>query len=301
MDEAAGRMARGFQQAGGVEWKAKGRERMRSSLEIYRLATGRSEVVLRTEALIEAPNWDPGGGSLLVNGDGRLYRVPLDGTPALVPVDTGFANRCNNDHGISPDGGSIAISHHTEAGSTIFTLPAAGGTPVRVTALNPSYWHGWSPDGGTLAFCGQRDGRFDVYTIPAGGGAETRLTDAGHNDGPDYSPDGAWIWFNSDRSGQAQIWRIRPDGSGLERMTEDGLVDWFPHPAPDGGAVLFLAYPAGTEGHPRDREVALRLMDPDGGNDRTLVELFGGQGTINVPCWAPDASAFAYVRYAPEG
>ena len=41
-------------------------------------------------------------------------------------------------------------------------------------------------------------------------------------------------------------------------------------------------------------------MDPDGGNVRTLVELYGGQGTINVPCWAPDGSAFAYMRYAPE-
>jgi hypothetical protein len=26
----------------------------------------------------------------------------------------------------------------------------------------------------------------------------------------------------------------------------------------------------------------------------------GGQGTMNVPNWAPDGSAFAYVRYAPE-
>ena len=273
---------------------------MRSSLEIFRLATGRSEVLLETDELIEAPNWDPGGGSLLVNGGGRLHRVPLGAAPELAPVDTGFADRCNNDHGIAPDGSLIAISHHTGEGSTIFTLPAGGGAPRQVTARNPSYWHGWSPDGGTLAFCGQRDGRFDVYTVPVTGGEETRLTDVGHNDGPDYSPDGRWIWFNSDRSGQAQIWRVRPDGSDLERMTEDGLVDWFPHPAPDGSAVLFLAYPPGTTGHPRDKDVALRLMDPDGGNVRTLVELFGGQGTINVPCWAPDASAFAYIRYAPE-
>jgi hypothetical protein len=28
-----------------------------------------------------------------------------------------------------------------------------------------------------------------------------------------------------------------------------------------------------------------------------LVALDGGQGTINVPSWAPDGSAFAYVDY----
>lgn len=65
--------------------------------------------------------------------------------------------------------------------------------------------------------------------------------------------------------------------------------------------MLFLAYPDGTGGHPRDREVALRLMDPDGGNVRTLVELSGGQGTITVPGRAPDGSAFACVRRAPAG
>jgi Tol biopolymer transport system component len=270
---------------------------MRSSLEIFRLATGRAEVVLRSEALIEAPNWDPGGGSLLVNGNGRLWRVPLD-APELVPVDTGFADRCNNDHGFSPDGSRIAISHHAPEGSAIYLMPAAGGTPEAVTG-GRSYWHGWSPDGGTLAYCGERGGRFDVYVIPVGGGEERRLTDAGHNDGPDFGLDGA-IWFNSDRTGAAQIWRMRPDGSELARMTGDRNVNWFPHPSPDGRSVLFLAYPPGTLGHPRDLDVALRLMDPDGGNVRTVLELFGGQGTINVPCWAPDSSAFAFMRYAPE-
>jgi Tol biopolymer transport system component len=273
---------------------------MRSSLEIFALASGRSQVVLQTDALIEAPNWDPQGGSLLVNGGGRLFRVPLE-RPELQPVETGFADRCNNDHGFSPDGSRIAISHHGPAGSTIYVMPAGGGEPAQVTGANPSYWHGWSPDGATLAYCGQRGARFDIFTVADAGGAERRLTaDAGHNDGPDYSADGAWIWFNSDRSGHAQLWRVRPDGGSAERMTEDRFVNWFPHPSPDGGHVLYLAYPPGTLGHPRDLDVALRLIGPDGGRPRTVVELFGGQGTINVPCWAPDGSAFAYMRYAPE-
>ena len=55
--------------------------------------------------VIEAPNWEPSGQSLLINGGGRLYRVPLD-APRMIPVDTGFAQSLNNDHGISPDGNS---------------------------------------------------------------------------------------------------------------------------------------------------------------------------------------------------
>ncbi|MFD1809854.1 hypothetical protein ACFSHQ_22780 [Gemmobacter lanyuensis] len=33
-------------------------------------------------------------------------------------------------------------------------------------------------------------------------------------------------------------------------------------------------------------------------NRRQILDLFGGQGSINVPCWAPDGSAFAFMRYA---
>jgi Tol biopolymer transport system component len=41
----------------------------------------------------------------------------------------------------------------------------------------------------------------------------------------------------------------------------------------------------------------LRLMDARGGTPRTLVRLFGGQGTINVPSWSPDGGSFAFMRY----
>ena len=271
---------------------------MRSSLEIHDLQTGRNRVVLQTDRLIEAPNWSPDGSFLVVNGDGRLYRIDL-AAPQLSEIDTGFARRCNNDHGISPDGRMLVISDGTETGeSCIYTLPITGGAPRRVTQQMPSYWHGWSPSGETLAYCARRGGVYDIYTIVVKGGEETRLTDgAGHHDGPDFSPDGEWIWFNASRSGAMQIWRMRPDGGSLEQMTDDDGVNWFPHPSPDGRTVLYLAYRPGVEGHPRDRDVTLRLMGADGGNARTIVSLFGGQGSINVPCWSPDGRQFAFMRY----
>ncbi|OYW97151.1 MAG: hypothetical protein B7Z15_23635, partial [Rhizobiales bacterium 32-66-8] len=86
---------------------------MRSIIEIYEVGSGRVREVLSVDGRIEAPNWAPSGDWLLVNGDGLLFRVPLD-RPALVPVDTGAAIRCNNDHGISPDGATIILSSHHE-------------------------------------------------------------------------------------------------------------------------------------------------------------------------------------------
>ncbi|MBY5901112.1 TolB family protein [Rhizobium leguminosarum] len=273
---------------------------MRSSVEIYNVRTGRAHEVWQTEKLVEAPNFSPDGSYLLLNGDGLLYRLPLDGGE-VVKVDTGFAANCNNDHGISPDGTKIVISDKTEFGkSAIYTLPIEGGTPRLVTQNLPSYWHGWSPDGRQLAYCGIRDDVFDIYTISVDGGAETRLTHGeGRNDGPDYSADGQWIYFNSSRTGLMQIWRIHPDGTGLEQVTSDNQGNWFAHPSPSNDKVLILSYDPSVFDHPRDLDVRLRLMDMDGGNLKTLFELFGGQGTINVPCWSPDGEEFAYVRYFP--
>ena len=276
----------------------------RSSVEIFDLDSRTSRVIWQTDALFEAPNWSPCGLYLLLNSEGRIYRLMLQEEPvALEAVETSFAVQCNNDHGISPDGSRIAISDKTEFGkSAIYALPAEGGVPQLVTGSLPSYWHGWSPDGRSFAYCGIRDDVFDIYTISAEGGDERRLTfGEGRNDGPDYSPDGRWIYFNSSRSGRMQIWRVPVEGGRAERLTDGPYGDWFPHPSPAGDKVVFLSYDGDVFDHPRDQDVRIRLMGMDGGNVETLFELFGGQGTMNSPNWAPDGRQFAYVRYFPVG
>ncbi|HKN48445.1 MAG TPA: transporter, partial [Candidatus Polarisedimenticolia bacterium] len=212
------------------------------------------------------------------------------------------ADHLNNDHGLSPDGRWLAISHSPQNESLVYVLPAAGGPPRQVTALGPSYWHGWSPDGKTLAYCARRNGEFDVYTIAADADrstAEKRLTTApGLDDGPDYSPDGQAIFFNSERTGLMKVWRMKPDGSEQQQVTSgEDYADWFPHPSPDGMWLVFLSYDKSVRGHPANQDVSLRVMPLPGGPPRTLARLFGGQGTINVPSWSPDSGSVAFVSY----
>lgn len=274
--------------------------RVRSLIETLDVATGQRRVVYRTDKLIEAPNWTRDGRSLIYNGDGLIHRLPLSGGEPVV-IDTGAQRKNNNDHGLSPDGRSLAISDNSEGPSRVFVVPLAGGAPRAVTPLTPSYWHGWSPDGRTLAFVGERAGNFDIYAIPVEGGQERRLTtDAAPDDGPDYAPDGT-IFFNSARSGKMQIWRMRPDGGGQTRVTNDHRYgDWFPHPSPDGRWLVFLSYDGAVEGHPADKPITLRLMPLDGSAPpRVIASLFGGQGTINVPSWSPDSRSIAFVSYRP--
>jgi TolB protein len=278
---------------------AAGEPTLYSTLETQTIASTDRRVVYVTPTRIEAPNWLRDGVSLIYNSNGRIFRVPAAGGAPEV-IDTGFAVRCNNDHGISPDGNLLAISDQSQGRrqSLIYTLPITGGTPQLVTQTGPSYWHGWSPDGKTLAYCGERGGEFDIYTIPATGGQEKRLTTAqGLDDGPEYSPDGRSIYFNSVRTGTMQIWRMKTDGSDQEPVTADEFNNWFPHLSPDGRRVVFLSYEKDVTGHPANKDVALRMMTLDSKKIDVLGRFFGGQGTVNVPCWSPDGRKIAFVTY----
>jgi TolB protein len=270
---------------------------------------GEADLVLRTDALLlEAPNWLPEG--LLLNGAGTLWNLSLAGElsgieiPGLPPL--------NNDHVLDPDGAHVYISANDWH---IYRAPLTGGSAKRVTGESGipglmHFLHGVSPDGSSLAFIGlEPEGenwwaRASVFTMGTDGASYRRLTDgSAPADGSEYSPDGKWIYFNTEQfDGHAQIARMRPDGSGVQQLTFDENVNWFPHISPDGRRAVYIAFPPGTEGHPEDVWVDLKVVElPDWGSARTVAHLFGGQGTINVNSWAPDSSAFAYVSYPIEG
>lgn len=274
-----------------------------SILEIYDMETRTREILAEFDEVIEAPNWSKDGRSLFFNRGGRMYRFELS-TKAVHEIPSDFANRCNNDHVLSPDGTRMAISHAAEDGkSRIYIMPIEGGVPECVTPNGPSYLHGWSPDGGSLAYCAERNGLYDVYvTSVHGGDSEVRLTvTPGLDDGPEYDPTGRHIWFNSTRSGLMQVWRMNHDGGDQRQMTfDEEWNSWFPHVSPDGRHVVMIAYRKGDlrpDEHLPNKQVELRLMPAEGGAVETLTALYGGQGTINVNSWSPDSRQFAFVSY----
>jgi TolB protein len=95
-------------------------------LETMSVFDGKRKVIFEKDGRFEAPNWTPDGKRLLLNMDGSLYTIPVDGGE-LQKLNTGSANRLNNDHVISFNGKMVAISHHREGkpggGSSVYVLP----------------------------------------------------------------------------------------------------------------------------------------------------------------------------------
>jgi len=273
-----------------------------SVLETVDVQTGERTLLREFDYVVQAPNWTKDGRYLICNSQGRLYAYEL-ATGEIGEIDSGFAIDCTNDHLLSPDNTQLAISHFTneDAKARIYMIPCAGGYPTLITEKGPSYLHGWSPDGKRLVYCGERSEQYDIYSISVNGGLETQLTDEpGLDDGPEYSPSGERIWFNSVRSGLMQIWCMEVDGSNPTRMIKEDANCWFPHVSPDGKWVTYIAY--GKEDvipgdHPPNRDIEIRLIPAEGGASKTIVKLFGGQGTMNVNSWSPDSRTIAFVSY----
>ncbi len=276
------------------------RDYLGSAIEILDIRDQSSKVIYQIPQSLQAPNWTKDGKSLIYNRDGALYNFDLaSGTPKV--INTGVANKNNNDHVISFDGTMLTISSgNGDKGASLgFTVPIGGGEAKQITPIGPSYMHGWSPDGKYIVFCGNRNGEYDVYRIPSGGGPEERLTNTpGLDDGPEYSPDGKYIYFNSVRSGLMQVYRMKADGTEQTQLTNDNFNNWFPHISPDGKWIVYITFlkdEVAAGDHPFYKHVYLRLMPASGGPSTVIAYLYGGQGTINTPSWAPDSKHLAFV------
>lgn len=147
---------------------------------------------------------------------------------------------------ISPDGSTIAFSHHGD----IYTVPASGGVATVLT-LNDAYDHMpvWSHDGSQIAFSSDRHGNFDVFLMPSQGGVSNRLTFHSSVDSPsDFSPDGRHVLFTSSRldlhSNQQfpsgvlpELYQVPSKGGRVTQLLSTPAINT--KMSPDGKTLLF--------------------------------------------------------------
>ena len=101
-----------------------------SILRVYDTADSSVTTAAEFDTLIEAPNWSKDGAALYFNRHGRMVRFDLCSGESK-EIDSGFADNCNNDHVLAPDGREIAISHgiREDGQSRVYVMPVSGGVP----------------------------------------------------------------------------------------------------------------------------------------------------------------------------
>jgi Tol biopolymer transport system component len=192
------------------------------SYEIYvkQLAPGGGELQLTNDGQHNLqPSWSPDGQRIAYHSRSRggIWVISaLGGAPKQI-TENGASPAW------SPDGSLIAFQSGTPAEiftartiapSTIWTVPAQGGTAKQIT--RPDYPAGghaspsWSPDGKRIAFDVGDFIYVSVWSIAADGSDPKLITKGGD---PLFSPDG-YVYFTTIHGGTGQLSRVRVTPSG---------------------------------------------------------------------------------------
>jgi tricorn protease len=167
----------------------------------------------------------------------------------------------------SPDGGTIAFTGEYDGNTDVFTIPATGGIPHRLTYHPaPDVAVGWTPDGKRILFRSAREAasRYtQLFSVPAEGGVATRLPLPMAHQGQ-MSPDGshiaysplapafgfdytAFVSWGNYRGGRAStIWITALAGLDSVEIPHDRASDFFPVYC--GQQIFFLSGRAGHIG-----------------------------------------------------
>jgi Tol biopolymer transport system component len=168
----------------------------------------------------------------------------------------------------------------------IWSIPAAGGTPRRLTSsaageVYPRY----GPDGRFIWFHTWQTPR-RVGRVPRDGGALELLSFGASGDGfPDLSPDGSQIVVTRTDADAERLY-VAPSGGGSARRltsTPGAVGKW----SPDGKRIAFAAN--------RGYSGGILVLDLSSGREQRLTKTGGW------PEWLPDGSEIAYLVLGRTG
>src|SRR6267378_4098916 len=193
----------------------------------------------------------------------------------------------------SPDGSTIAFTGEYDGNTDVFTIPAAGGIPHRVTYHPaPDVALGWTPDGKRILFRSTRESasRYtQLYSVPAEGGVAARLPLPAAYQGQ-MSPDGshiaysplapafgfdytAFVSWGNYRGGRAStIWITALAGLDSVEIPHDRASDFYPVYC--GQQIYFLSGRAGHIGifrYDLGTKAVAEVLHNDGPDIRSLA------------------------------
>jgi dipeptidyl aminopeptidase/acylaminoacyl peptidase len=194
----------------------------------------------------------------------------------------------------APDGKSIAYVSSQGGQPEIWTIPAAGGDPKRLSTTGSMKREPrWSNDGKWIAYVDSGGGQSeDIQIISADGEVEFTLDrTSAREHHPRWSPNSRQLAFIQESQNETVIAVADIDTRQLRRIAEAPASDlqW----SPDGRSIVFVSDPLIRTDDRRDNQ-DIFLIPVEGGNPRLLTP-----GTPRfrelAPSWAPDSRQIAFT------
>jgi Tol biopolymer transport system component/DNA-binding winged helix-turn-helix (wHTH) protein len=166
------------------------------------------------------PRYSPDGKKIAFrsnrSGSGEIWIADANGSN-LVQL-TSFGGPLVGLMNWSPNSQQLVFHARPEGQADLFTIPATGGVPKRLTThatddTVPSYSH----DGRWIYFTSMRSGQFEVWKMPADGGEATQMTWGGGLR-PLESPDGKTVYY-ARLSAREGVWKVPAQGGEEARVT----------------------------------------------------------------------------------
>jgi TolB protein len=223
-------------------------------------------------------------------------RMPADGPISISEAQPLTADRETIEGiALSSDYQWLAFDSNRSGNQDVWKMPVLGGEAQPLTS-HPSddFVQAWSPDGTEITLHTFRNGNRDIYTVSADGGSVQPVTTRPADElNAVWSPDGNRLAYQANETGRSEVYVIsRPNREAAwgepRQLTDDGGVD--PSWSPDGRYVAYIW------------DNALRLIAPDGGDSRVVVET-DDPASLPTPAfaiWAADSRTIYYKAYDAE-
>ena len=201
--------------------------------------------------LLRTPAISPDGRQVAFSYQGDIWRMQIDGSDARRLT----IHEAYEDHPIwSPDGSRIAFSGSRYGNDDVFTIPAEGGSPNRLT-YHSSGDLAYTWEDGRILFTTRRafqqvERNSEIYSVSPEGGTPQRVLDA-VGGMPSLSPDGRYIAFTRGACRVAreqyrgpadqEIWLYDTKTGTYTQLTDNEVNDYMPRWADDNTLVYISA------------------------------------------------------------
>ncbi len=266
-----------------------------ATLNLFDTATGKKQVLLKSDSLLADANWLPDGSAILLLSSSRtsnFNRAQI----SIVSYPQGIFRPVTNDTNdyssisLSLDGKTIAAIQSQFVGalqSASYDEKGAG-TPVTISSRPATADFTWTPDGRLLLE--QEDG---IFRMDADGSNRAPLLQDNY---PSFAPiscdQGKYIIFSSAfRGGNSgvNIWRMDAGGGNLKQLTT-GAYDSPAMCSPDGKWLVYASIDSG--------KFVAKKVSVDGGAAAQLSEALLTCGCVNI---SPDGKDLAFQTQPTSG